>query len=346
MKKIVPALLISLVIAACGGKNIPDVSDVKVDLEVQRFEQDLFAIDTNHIYTEYVALQKKYPTFLHEFTLNILGLPPLSDTAETEIDALKRFLRDYRPVKDSADKVFRNFDKIAADVKQGLQFVGHYFPGYPSPKKLITFIGPMDAYFEGSTSGYGDVITSEALATGLQLHMGADFSMYKSQMGLSLYPSYISRRFTPECIPVNCIKNIVDDMFPDNSGSKSLVEQMVEKGKRIYLLDKLLPYTPDTLKIGYTKNQLEGCYKNEGLIWNYFLTQGLLYNSDPGMIKNYVSDAPNTPEFGEGSPGYLGLFTGWQIVKKYMDKNADITLQTLMKTDARKLFEESKYKPK
>ena len=135
-------------------------------------------------------------------------------------------------------------------------------------------------------------------------------------------------------------------MFPDESTGRHLVLQMVEKGKRMYLLDHLMPRTPDTLKIGYTENQLKGCYSNEGLIWNYFLTNSLLYSNDPAMIKNYIGESPNTPEFGEGAPGNIGLFTGWQIVKKYMEKNESLSFEELMKTDSKKLFEESKYRPR
>ena len=63
------------------------------------------------------------------------------------------------------------------------------------------------------------------------------------------------------------------------------------------------------------------------------------------MIKNYIGESPNTPEFGEGAPGNIGLFTGWQIVKKFMENNKSISLETLMQTDPKKLFEESKYRP-
>ncbi|HUQ66635.1 MAG TPA: hypothetical protein VM101_10790, partial [Flavitalea sp.] len=231
-------------------------------------------------------------------------------------------------------------------ITDGLKHVKYYFPNYDLPHSIITFIGPMDAYFEGSTGGYGDVITTEGLAVGLQLHLGKNFSMYTSEMGLSLFPSYISRKFSPEYIPVNAMKNIIDDLYPDQSADKTLIEQMVEKGKRIYLLSLLMPETPDTLKIGYTAQQLKGCRENEGLIWNYFVKNGLLFNNDPSLIKNYIGDSPNTPEFGEGAPGNIGLFTGWKIVLKYMEKKTDVPPDQLMKTDAKKLFEESKYRPK
>lgn len=346
MKKALALVFSVITIVSCNNVDAPDVSDINVDVTVQRFDKEFFAMDRERILPSLQQLYAKYPSFFGDYLQNILGLPPVNDTSTATIAAIRQFLSDYNPVKDSVDHIFQKMDAIEHEIEQSLKYVKYYFPKYQIPKKVITFIGPMDAYFEGSLGGYGDVITSDALAIGLQLHLGKDFSLYKSEMGQALYPAYISRRFTPEYIPVNCIKNIIDDMFPDQSTGKHLVLQMVEKGKRMYLLDQLMPYTHDTLKTGYTHNQLNGCYDNEGLIWNYFLTNGLLYNNDPAMIKNYVGESPNTPEFGEGAPGNIGLFTGWQIVKKFMENNKSLPLETLMHTDAKKLFEESKYRPR
>lgn len=338
--------VIILALAGCGSRKGPDVSKINVELNTVRFERDFFAMDTNNLSEALQSVYEKYPSFFGDYSQHILGLPPISDSGTQVMDAIKQFLRDYKPVYDSANKIFTSLKQQEEELTDGLKHVKYYFPDYPLPAKLITFIGPMDAYFEGSTGGYGDVITSEGLAVGLQLHLGSNFSMYHSEMGSSLYPAYISRRFAPEYIPVNCIKNIIDDIFPDNSNERPLVEQMVEKGKRIYAVDLMMPETPDTLIIGYTKNQLDGCKKNEGLIWNYFLKNGLVYNNDPSLIKNYIGEAPSTPEFGEGAPGNIGLFIGWQIVKTFMKKNENMALAQLMQTDARKLFEESGYRPK
>lgn len=346
MKRLIVFFSFSTILFACKQSDGPDVSGINVNLQVQRFEQDFFAVDTNNLMPSLDRLYQKYPNFLGDFMANILGLPPVSDTNGQVQMAIRKFISDYRPVKDSADKVFKNLEDVQEEVIDGLKHVKYYFPNYKLPQKLTTFIGPMDAFFEGSMGGYGDVITSDALAIGLQLHLGSNFSLYKSEMGQALYPTYISRKFGPEYIPVNSIKNIIDDLFPDQSNGKHLLVQMVEKGKRMYLLDKLMPETEDTLKTGYTKKQLEGCYENEGLIWNFFLTNNLLNNNEPGVVKNYIGESPNTPEFGEGAPGNIGMFVGWQIVKKYMDKNSSVTLQTLMQTDARKIYEESKYRPK
>jgi hypothetical protein len=336
MKRIYFVLLL-WIFFSCKNNGIPDVSGIKIELKVQRFEKDFFSIDTNNILNELQRLRIKYPSFINDFTSQILGFddktPPDSLTKYVHL-----FIRDYRFVKDSADKLFGDFEPQEIEIKKGLQFVKHYFPEYKAPGKIITFIGPFD--------GYSDVLTSDAFAVGLQLHMGSNFSFFKSDIAQDLFPKYISQKFTPEYIPVNCIKNIIDDMFPDKSVGKALIEQMVEKGKRLYLLDKFLPYTPDYLKIGYTENQLKDSYTNEAVIWDFFLNNDLLNNADQNIVKNYIGESPKTQELGEGSPGNIGAFSGWQIVKKYMSKYSKTSLQELMKTDAREIYNQSKYKPR
>ena len=346
MKNLFLLFYFVLCLISCKNKTGPNVSDIKVDIQTIRFEKDFFSIDTLNPEASLQKLFEQHPAFFRDFTQHILGLPPTTDSGDQAIGAIKQFLHDYRPVYDSVMKLFPDFNDEEAQIREALRYVKYYFPKYELPASIITFIGPMDAYFQGSTGGYGDAITTEGLAIGLQLHLGKNFSMYNSEMGLSLFPSYISRKFSPEYIPVNAVKNIIDDIFPDQSADKTLIEQIVEKGKRIYLARKLMPDTHDTLIIGYTSPQLEGSKKNEGLIWNYFVKNGLVFNNDPSIIKNYVGDSPNTPEFGEGAPGNIALFVGWQIVNRYVEKNENITLDELMAMDPRKLFEESKYRPK
>jgi hypothetical protein len=120
-------------------------------------------------YTQTSVLQQKYPVFFSDFIQHILGIS-IEDGGSKADTAIKLFLRDYRIVKDTADKIFANFDKVEEEVKQGIRFAKYYFPQYQAPQKLITFIGPLDAVFETPTGKTGDVITQDALAVALQLH--------------------------------------------------------------------------------------------------------------------------------------------------------------------------------
>jgi hypothetical protein len=347
--KILISLVVSIILTSCANdKHIPDVSGIKIDIRLKRFEKDFFALDTNHLAEGLQQLQQNYPGFTIDFINNILGLsaPGLMKANSEESRAVKNFLKDYRPIKDSADKVFGDFEKETKEIKKAVQLLKYYFPQYKTPGSIITFIGPIDAFFETSFGTQGDIITREGLGVALQLHMGNDFSFYTGVQGRELYPEYISRTFTPKYIVVDCMKNIIDDMYEDKSIGKPLIEQMVEKGKRLFVLDKLLPNTPDHLKISYTENQLKNSYHNEAVIWDFFLSNDLLNNTEQNIIKNYIGESPKTQELGEDAPGNIGSFTGWQVVKKFMNDHHDITVDKLMNMDAREIYTLSKYKPR
>ena len=333
MKQILLFICILLTGIGCKDKKqIPDVSDIRVSLETERFEKDFFALDTLHLDASLQQLNTKHPGFTQDFLFNILGTSP--DSAKKNVP---EFIRSYAGLGKTAQQKFKDLQGIEKEIKQGFRFVHYYFPGYQLPIKLITFIGPINSY--------GSIITANALAVGLQLYMGKEYPLYLSEQGQQMYPRFISRRFEPAYIPVNGIKNIMDDMYPNNSIGRPLVEQMIESGKRMYVLDKLMPETPDSLKTGYTQKQLTDCYESEKNIWSFFVQNDLLFNTDPNLSRDYMSDGPNTPALGEASPGNIGQFVGWQIVKKWMNKNANTTLDALMKKNAKEIFDGSKYKP-
>ncbi len=324
------------------------MSGVKVELNIKRFEQDFFAIDTANVAASMQQILKKYPRFTPDFVENILGLDmdSLLISFNLQGSAVRLFLHDYRPIKDSSDKIFKNFSEETAEIKQALQFVKYYFPAYKLPANVITFIGPINANFETSFGTQGDILTSEGLGIGLQLHFGKNFSFYQSPEGQEQYPAYLSNNFDPQHIPVNAMRTIVDDIFPNGSRGKALIEQMVEKGKRLFLLTKFLPYTPEYICMGYTDKQLKDAYKNEAVIWDFFLNNDLLNNAEQNIVKNYVGEGPKTQELGEDSPGNIGSFAGWQIIKKYIAKYPETKLPELMKMDAREIYNKSKYKPR
>jgi hypothetical protein len=334
MKNFISFLAMAFLLAACNsGDKTPNVSNVKIDLVTERFDKDFFALPSKD-------LNKKYPEFMGYFYEFVLGA-----SQDDDADVKTAFAKSYQPLHDSVQKVFGDFTKYEAEIKQGLQFVKHYFPEYKLPTKIITFLGPLDASFKTSFGLQGDIITNNAIGIGLQLHMGQNFSYYQSAEGQQLYPQYISANFTPATISVNALRNIVDDMFPEKLDEKPLVQQMVEKGKRLYLLRKFLPKVDEYLLIGFTKTQWQQSIEREKQIWAMFSQNGSLQSIDDNIIKTYIGASPKTQELGDASPGNIGAFAGWQIVNKYMKENSKTTLPELMAMDADALFQAAKYKP-
>jgi len=334
MKKVLFLFLIISTVACQQKKHIPDVSAIHINLEVIRFDKDFFSLDTNHLSQSLDILHTKYPSFLKDYLYNILAALPQPDSV---LKYVRLFRKEYQYIDDSVQQTFPSFDQYRNQVQDGFRFIHYYFPGYQLPSKIITFIGPLE--------GTANALTSTGIAVGLQSYLGENFPAYQSQYISEVYPAYKSRRFEPRYIAVNCIRNIIDDMYPDKSLGRPLIERMIEAGKRLYLLDAFLPETADTLKTGYTEQQLKGCYDHEKNIWGFFVQNNLLYETELSLVAPYVNDGPDTPELGAASPGFIGQFTGWQIVKKWMRKNDKKTMKELMETSAAQIFEEAKYQP-
>lgn len=331
------SLIFCIVFFSCNNHaDTPDVSNININLKTYRFEKDLFKLDSNYIANQLDPLIAAYPSFGENFMNTILNADPRWGF-DTTLIYIKGFLSTYKPIYDTAGIIFKDFTAYENEIKNGLRFVKYYFPKYNTPQQIITYIGPLD--------GYGDILTEEAFVIGLQQHLGKNASYYQSEWLYETYPKYITDRFEPENISVNCMNNIVLDLYPEIKTESSLALQMIEKGKRLYLLQHFLPEKKEHLLIGYTEKQLKDCYEHEAAIWNLFIQNGLLQNTDYNIIKNYIGESPKTQELGDASPGNIGSFIGWQIVKKFMNKNSNTSLVDLMKMNSETILEKAKYKP-
>lgn len=336
-RSIAVAVMAVLFLFSCNdGEKMPDVSNIKVNISTDRFEKKLF--DTTAVsLTAYLRqLQTADPAFTNLFINEILGADP-HWPADSTAAYVNSFIESYKPVYLDAEKIYTDFSAYEKEMKTAIQLVKHYFPAYKVPEKIITYIGPAD--------GYGDIISNDAFLVGLQYHLGKDNPLYKTDMVSQVYPEYISRRFEPGYISINCMRNVVDDIYPVKENDKPLIDQMIEKGKRLYILKKLLPAKEDYKLIGYTEAQLKDCFKNEARVWDLFVKNNYLQTTDKNIIKNYIEEGPKTQELAEDAPGNIGSFVGWQIVKKYIQKNPTITLQQLISLSEETIFQEAKYKP-
>lgn len=338
MKKTILFFLLSVLLFSCGSKSgAPDVSGIEVKLQIVRFDRDFFQTDTNDIPGGLRKLQSLHPVFYTDFMQHILGISG-EDTNRQTIAVTREFLRGYSQVQKTLDDRFSNTDKLQRDLEQAFRYVNYYFPKYKA-STITLFTGPFDAP--------GVANTNAGLAFGLQQYAGKDYSEYQAPVFKEMFPDYISRRFAPEYMVANAMKAVTEEIFPDRSAGRPLLEQMIEKGKQWYVLDKFLPHTPDSIKTGYTQQQLDWCKANEGLIWSQLIRNDDLNSLSPAILQNYIGEAPFTQGFPqEYSPGNLGQWIGWQIVKKYAGKKENIRIEELMQTPAATINEEAKYKPK
>ena len=110
------------------------------------------------------------------------------------------------------------------------------------------------------------------------------------------------------------------------------LEELIYHGKKLYLKDLWIPTAEDAAKIGYTYDELLWTQDNEFYIWQYFVENELLYSTDDKLVGRFIAPAPFSRfnlELDSESPGAIGQYIGWQIVRSYMKNNATSILEML-----------------
>lgn len=335
--KITLFFLISVLAISCTNNKDIDTSNIDINLEVQRFDQDLTQVKPLNVTQDLATLEKKYPTFYNDYFEKILSVgskqnPEYYSTiaAVLEGDAFKELQKE-------TNQVYPNFDQYQEEITESFKRIKYYYPEWKTPK-IITYISG----FQVQTP-----IGSGYVGIGLDMFLGRESKFYPALV--ETIPRYISRRFTPENITPRVVEVITrEELFPELSNDKTLLSKMIYNGKLLYFMKQILPQVADSTLIGYSEAQMKWATDFESDTYAYFLEYNLLYESDYFKIQKFISEAPFTPGLGtkNDSAPKLGNFIGWQIVKRYMEENTEVDLKQLMlEKDAQKVLRMAKYRP-
>lgn len=333
---LLPALFIGLLaLPFCSSPSDgrPDVSHIPVQVSIQRFDRDLFAIDTTQIAASVATLQAKYPILLPIFTTEIIH--DRSNPDETPEQAIRHFVTvpEIRQLYDTVQQVYGDLHDIEKQLVPMFQYYRYYFPQKPQPR-----VAAIISEFATDAFTCGDSLCG----IGLDMFLGENYPGYDPET----YPAYIRRQFRREYIPIRLTRALAQNLADTPNGER-LLDWMLYNGKVLYAAKHLLPDTPDSLLMGYTRAQIEGCQANEATLWAKLLDAKLLYSTDFNLYRKLVTPSPNAPVAFAETPGEAGNWLGWQIVNAYMQHNPNTTLpQLLQASDAQQFLEKAHYKPR
>ncbi len=320
MKKIVLFVLLGLVIASCDQKSKVEkaVEEIPMQMKLHRFEQAFFDAQPSQL----ALVKAEYPDFFPE------GTPD-----EVWIEKMQH--PQWRELYQEVEKKYKNFNAKQTEIEELFKHIKYYFPTVKTPE-IYTAIGEMD--YNNKT-----IYSNDKLIIALELFLGKDHRFYAE------FPEYITQNFEERQMLPEIASSFALGVIPVQKDG-TLLSEMIYYGKELYLKDALLAdsYT-DAEKIGYTPEQIAWSKENEAYIWEYFVSKELLYSTNSKLPSQFINLAPFSKfylEIDNESPGRIGRWVGWQIVRSYMENNEKVSLQDLIKTDAKQIFENSKYKPK
>ena len=317
MKKYFVSFLIIVVFISCDKKSKVEksVEQIPLKLKVYRFDKAFFETSTNDLHN----LKEEYPFFFPKGTPDKVWLNKMQNP-------------QWRELYQAVEKKFTDFGKQTLEIEDLFKHIKYYFPKTVTPK-VYTVIAEMD--YNNKT-----IYANDKLIISLELYLGAKHKFYE-------FPKYLEQNFEERQIMPDIVTSFSSGKIP-SSGDKTLLAEMIYYGKQLYLKDELLPHYNDAEKIGYLPEQILWCQENESYIWRYFIEKELLYSTDSKLPNRFINLAPFSKfylEIDNESPGRVGQWIGWQIVRSYMHNN-EVSLQDMLKVSPKELFEKSKYKPK
>mgnify|MGYP001025905986 CR=1 FL=1 len=293
-----------------------DVSKINVDFSVKRYDQDFYTATPETL----LNVKEKYPYLFPKSFTDSLSLAKINDEQEQELFA-------------ETQKIYRDFSKQEARISSLFKHIKYYNPKFYAPD-IITMLSNID--YESRV-----IYADSLLLISLDVYLGEKHSFYAD------YPKYIKENNTSEHLVVDIAEAIVDTQV-ESLNKRRFIDKMIYEGKKMYVLDLYLPNVLDQEKIGYSLDKFNWAVANEQQIWMYFIDRILLFSTDTKLNKRFIDNAPFSKFYMEQdnlSPGRIGVWVGWQIVRSYMQHN-DVSLQELLKIDEDEIFNKSKYKPK
>ncbi|WP_268848900.1 gliding motility lipoprotein GldB [Flavobacterium aestivum] len=317
MKLYLLPVVFCLLFWSCDQKSKVEkaIEETPVEIKVERFDKIFFETPPKDL----AKVKKQFPYFFS---------PQINDTVWLN----KMQAPIWREVYTEVEKKYSNIESVRNDLETLYKHMKYYFPETKQPK-LITLISDMDY---NNKAIYADSL----VIVSLELYLGKDHKFYQ-------FPKYIKQNFEQSQIMPDIVSSFSTRKIAPPT-DKNLLSKMIYFGKELYLKDVLLPDYSDADKMGYTKEQIVWCQENESYIWRYFIERQMLFSDEQKLTNRFIDPAPFSKfylEIDNDSPGRVGAWIGWQMVRSYMANN-EVTVAQLMKMDAKEIFEKSKYKPK
>lgn len=321
----------SVILFSCEEKNRLniDVPNENASLQFERIDQQLFntPIQKDSALKMHFQLLNQYPELYKSFVEVMLQQGRAADTltAFQMVEFLSN--KDMREIFSAINEIYPQQAFFKEEFTTAFTYYKHYFPESYIPR-IVGFYSNYNAK---------TLLADSSIAIGLELYLGANHNVTQQVVSPNL-PQYLKNKMEPDYLVSDALKYFLLTQYYQPIGDDFL-STIVSMGKIMYLLDALQPKVEDWKKMGYTKEQMEWCTENEEQIWKYIVEEQLLFSINQERINHFTDEGPFTKGLPQESPAMVGIWTGWQMVRDYMNENSKVSLQDLIdETDSKKIL--------
>ncbi len=300
-------------------------NDSKVENEIEAIELDFVVERFDKAYADAEVkdlpkLKQAYPFLFSKQVPDSIWVKRMSDT-----------LQDM--LLNEVNKAYPDFNEEKEDLRSLFKHLKYYDKTFTVPR-VVTLTNDVD--YRNKV-----IVTDTLLLIALDNFLGENHEFYQN------IPRYLAANMQSNQIVPEVAENYAEK-YAFQTNRKTLLDEMIYFGKLLYFKDVMTPFVSDEQKIGYTEQELKWAEANESPIWSHFIENEMLFNTDGKLSSRFIADAPYSKfylELDNESPGRLGQYIGWQIVRAYAE-NTDENIMSLMQKEPEEIFNKSKFKPK
>lgn len=327
---------VALLWTGCGGDGHTDlpIEDITLRVDIGRLDHAVFHTPADSLERLSQKAYATYGEFYRIYVEDILQGAPLEDPRLPLM--LKSFATDpdWSLAQQAVDSVLGDLEPQRVLFEDALKRLEVLFPDSLTPR-IIAF---------NSGFNYGIFPTDSVLGIGLEWFIGKEHPVI-GYLAPEAFPQYVKDRMRPEMLVPSALKGWLLVHYTRDIRGEDLLTNLVETGKVMALLDALLPDTDPALKFAFNKEQLAWCEANEYNIWKDIVSKDQIFSKDADDIGRLMNDGPFTSGLPRESPGHIGEWIGFRMVKAHMAADPKLTFQQLFAVDDPRVILKS-YKPR
>jgi hypothetical protein len=336
---IVLSILLTMFCYSCREADKHKDIDVEIEgksLNPLRFDQDFFNTDWNNV-QQVSVLKSKYGMFFCLYLERILNAGPCDSLSTMQM--LQGFVghSDFRDLKTEIERNYPQdrLDSLQEKILESALRMQTLVPNMQLPQLI----------WMNSGFNIGSYSTDEYLAVGLDFYLGNENRITKSVP----FPQYQKDDMTRAQLVPNAIKNLAyfyllksDTIQHEND----MLSEMIFHGKAHYLTWLAFEEIQDSTLMAWTTKEYTWTQGHQLNVWKEIARQEVLFSKNRVEVQKWFEYGPftNAENVPQESAPQLGVFMGFQMVRSYMEKHPEVTLDRLMKEDnAQKILQA--YKP-
>lgn len=332
-----------LILNGCReDRDIINVDNIDGSFDLIRYDRAIFDLDSTATDEQLSRLQQAYPAMWDIYFQHVLPLPPPSGEI-SQFDQVRQVLADTRlhAIADSVVLHYPDLTQIESELYRAFQYYRYYFPAL-TPPSIYTVVTDF-SYFPFI---FPETDSTDGVGVGLDMFLGARFPYTSFAGNHPTFSSYLVRTYNQDHLVKKTMDVIIDDLVGPPPGDR-LLDLMIHNGKKLFILEHLMPAAPDSVIFEFTPEQLAWCEENERNLWAHYLTEDLLYSNEFRKINKLVNHSPNVPGMPAEAPGRVANWSGWRIIHEAARRNPELSMtDILVLRDAQGVLEMARYKPK